>query len=62
MAQAMNERADPLDGREVEIINAILSAVLPAARGGDTDAVDRVIKLLDLKRRFKADRRIEEAK
>ncbi len=47
---------DPLDGQEVQMLNTMLAKVYPLAREGDGDSIDRVIKILTLKRRYKEDR------
>lgn len=51
---------DPLDGQEVQMLNTMLAKVYPLAREGDGESIDRVIKILTLKRRYKEDRKIEE--
>lgn len=47
---------DPLEGQELSILNAMLAQLHPLAKAGDTDAIDRVIKILQLKRALKKDR------
>lgn len=44
---------DPLDGQEIQMLNQMLAALHPKARAGDEGAIDRVIKILELKRRYK---------
>jgi len=38
------------------MLNTMLAVVYPLAREGDMDSIDRVIKILTLKRRYRADR------
>jgi len=47
--------ADPLAGREVKLLNSLLSGLIPAAQGGDAAAIDRVLKILELKRKYAED-------
>ena len=47
---------DPLEGQEVAMLNAMLAKVYPLAAQGDLDSIDRAIKILTLKRRYKEDR------
>lgn len=49
--------ADPLEGREVALLNSMLTVLHPKAQQGDPEAIDRVIKILDLKRKYREDRR-----
>lgn len=51
---------DPLDGQEISILNTMLSVLHPKAKEGDSDAIDRVIKILELKRKYKRDRWTED--
>lgn len=43
---------DPLDGQEINILNTLLAQYWPKARNGDDKAADRVIRILELKRRY----------
>jgi hypothetical protein len=52
--------ADPLDGQEVAMLNTMLAKVYPLAREGDGESIDRVVKILTLKRRYREDRRSEQ--
>lgn len=47
---------DPLEGQEIKLLNQMLLALQPKCRAGDEAAIDRVIKILELKRKFKEDR------
>jgi hypothetical protein len=47
---------DPLDGQEVQMLNTMLAEVWKQAKAGDLDNIDRAIKILTLKRRYKEDR------
>lgn len=38
------------------MLNTMLAVVYPLARDGDGESIDRVIKILTLKRRYRADR------
>ena len=49
--------ADPLESQEVGMLNSILARVHPLARDGDPEAIDRVLKILDLKRKLRLDAR-----
>jgi hypothetical protein len=51
---------DPLDGQEIGILNSILPDLVVRARGGDKEAVDQVIKILQLKRLYKRDKLVED--
>ena len=60
----MTERAtrptpDPLENAEVSLLNQMLTVLHPKAQQGDAEAIDRVIKILDLKRRYREDRRAD---
>jgi hypothetical protein len=47
---------DPLDGQEIIILNSMLTVLHPLAKAGDQGAIDRIIKILDLKRKYREDR------
>jgi hypothetical protein len=47
--------ADPLAGREVKLLNSLLAALIPEAQSGDAAAIDRVLKILELKRKYAED-------
>lgn len=55
-----DETADPIEGQEITILNAMLAAIVPKAKAGDEAAIDRVLKILDLKRRYREDRQVTE--
>ncbi|MFH1486034.1 MAG: hypothetical protein ABIH46_08190 [Chloroflexota bacterium] len=46
---------DPVAGSETTLLNAMLSLLIPKAQIGDEAAMDRVIKILELKRKLKSD-------
>ena len=48
---------DPLEGQEIATLNSILAAIYDKAKGGDEAAIDRVLKILELKRKYREDRR-----
>jgi len=48
--------ADPLEGQELAMLNTMLAKVYPAAAKGDGEAIDRVLKIMALKRRYREDR------
>ena len=50
---------DKLEGQEINILNEMLAALHPKAKGGDEQAIDRVIKIIALKRQIRADDRGE---
>ncbi len=53
----LNANADALtDSQEVTMLNTLLAKVYPAAKTGDAEAVDRVLKILTLKRHYRGDR------
>lgn len=52
----MTTDADPLEGQELAMLNAMLAKVYPLAREGDGEAIDRALKILALKRRYREDR------
>ena len=51
----MSKMDDPLGGQELSMLNAMLSKLWPSARDGDAEAIDRVIKILQMKRRYHED-------
>lgn len=51
----MTDRVDSLDGHELDLLNAMLVAVEKPARAGDMDAIDRVLKILTLRRQYRDD-------
>ena len=52
----MPEPSDPYEGQELIMLNVMLYKVYPLAREGDGEAIDRVIRILTLKRRYQEDR------
>lgn len=52
----MPDAADPLEGQELPMLNKMLASIYKQAESGDPDAMDRVIKIMQLKRAFKKDR------
>ena len=57
---ADDQRADPLDGKEQSLISALITTYFDAAKNGDKEAADKVIKLLQLRRAYKRDREVQE--
>ncbi len=49
--------ADPMEGQEITLLNSMLASLYKDAQGGDRDAIDRVLKILELKRKYREDRR-----
>ena len=47
---------DPLEGQEVKLLNAMLPKLVEKANGGDEAAVDRVLKILELKLKYRQER------
>ena len=47
---------DALEGQEIPLLNAMLVSIQQTARAGDLDAIDRVCKILTLRRQYQADR------
>lgn len=43
---------DPLAGREIQVLNNMLAKLIPLAQSGDQKAMDRVIKILQLKQQY----------
>jgi hypothetical protein len=54
----MADNVDSLDGHELELLNAMLVKIQPAARAGDVEAIDRVLKILALRRQYRDDYRV----
>ncbi len=52
----MPDATDPLDGQELPMLNKMLAAIYKQAEAGDPDSMDRVIKIMQLKRALKRDR------
>ncbi len=48
--------ADKLDGQEEPMLDVLLAKVYPLARAGDVESIDRVLKILTLKRHYRGDR------
>lgn len=48
---------DQATDRDAMILDQLLVTVYPTAKTGDTDAIDRVIKILELKRKYREDQR-----
>ena len=46
--------------QEQQIINSLLATFYPLAKTGDSDAADKIIKLLQLKRLYKQDQIMED--
>lgn len=57
--EAIKASVDPLEGQEIRLLNAMLAAIHQQARTGDPEMIDRVIKILALKRALKRDREEE---
>lgn len=47
---------DPLEGQELTMLNTMLAKIYPSAKEGNGESIDRVIKILQLKRRYHEDR------
>lgn len=47
--------ADPLAGREITLLNNLLAALIPDAQQGDRVAIEHVLKVLELKRKYVED-------
>lgn len=56
-----DESPDRLAGREQDILDSLFKVVYPKAKEGDENAIDRVLKILDMKRRYRRDRYAEES-
>jgi hypothetical protein len=52
--------ADPLEGREIDLLNSMLAAIQKPARDGDKEAIALVLKIMEQKRRYKRDKMLEE--
>ena len=46
---------DPLAGKELKLLNSLLAVLIPEAQHGDAAAIDRVLKILELKRKYAED-------
>lgn len=60
MSPESEEKELTIDGHEIQMIDSILPALHRRARTGDAQAVDQVVKLLDLRLRYKRQQRAEE--
>ncbi len=49
-------RRSSVEGREVEFLDGMLPALYPRAKEGNPEAVDRVLKVLDLRLKYSRDR------
>jgi hypothetical protein len=49
-----------VDGRELEFLDGLLPNIYPLARQGDQGAVDRVLKILELRLKYRRQRIAEE--
>ncbi len=47
--------ADPLEGKELTMVNTLLGVCYKPASEGDGPSIDRVIRLLALRRQYKQD-------
>ena len=54
-AAEASKPADPMAGREVRLLNNLLAVLIPEAQRGDSAAIDRVLKILELKRKYAED-------
>ena len=50
-----------IEGNELRVIDSVISVVHPLASRGDPVATDQLIKLLDLRLRYKRQRSAEES-
>ena len=48
------------EGRELEVLDSMMGALLPKAREGDGDSIDRALKLLALRLQYRRQRLAEE--
>jgi len=62
MIDQPQSQPDPLEGQEISLLNNMLAALHPLAKRGDPDAIDRVLKILELKRKYKEDRQNAQGK
>jgi hypothetical protein len=49
-----------VDGRELEFLDGLLPNIYPLARQGDQSSVDRVLKILELRLKYRRQRIAEE--
>jgi hypothetical protein len=61
-AMTDQQQPDPLEGQEISLLNSMLAALHPLAKAGDPEAIDRVIKILQLKRQYREDRQNAQGK
>ncbi len=47
---------DPIEGQEIPMLNQMLSKVWPLAKEGDGPSVDRVLKIIEMRRKVYQDR------
>lgn len=48
------------DGHEIEMLDSLLPALHPRAKAGDQVAIDQLVKVLELRLKYKRQRRAEE--
>lgn len=48
------------DGQEIGFLDSLLPTLAPRARAGDQVAIDQLVKVLDLRLKYKRDRRAQE--
>jgi len=56
-----SNETDPIEAQELPLLNQMLAAIHAQARSGDPEAIDRVIKIIQLKRALRQDREARES-
>jgi hypothetical protein len=59
-AAAATVPAGAAEGQELTILDSLLPSLLPRAVAGDEQAIDRVLSVLELRLKYKRQRRAEE--
>ena len=59
-AKPPDERPSTADGQELALLDALLPNIYPLARQGDQGSVDRVLKILELRLKYRRQRIAEE--
>ena len=49
-----------MDGSEIAVLDSIAAVLIPRAQAGDEAAIDRVLSVLELRLKYKRQRRVEE--
>lgn len=56
-----DEQLDPIEDEEIPFLNQMLAAIHRQAQNGDPEAIDRAVKIIQLKRAIRQDRKAQKA-